>query len=174
MLCQFCKKEEATVHYTEVINNKVKKSHLCENCAKQKGMDIELPFSFGDIIKAISKGIEGLEHIDAKHLSGDAICPECGLEIRELIEQGKMGCAQCYEAFEEVLSDIIQDVQKSPNHKGKVLKILPPSINYNRRIKELEIKLQEAISEERYEDCVHLRDEINTLNDALKNESGDI
>ncbi len=173
MICQFCNKKEATVHYTEVINNKVSKIHLCEDCAKQKGMDIELPFSFGDIIKAISKGIEGLEHFDAKQFHGDVVCPECGLEIQELIKQGKMGCPHCYKAFEEVLSDIIKNVQKAPSHKGKVPKSLPPSINYKRRIKELEKKLQEAINEERYEDCVHLRDEINTLNDALNNESGD-
>ncbi len=174
MICQFCKKNEATVHYTEVINNNVKKTHLCENCAKKKGMDIELPFSFGDIIKAISEGIEGIEgieHIETKHFSENATCPECELEIQELIKQGKMGCAQCYEAFGEVLIDIIQNVQKSPNHKGKIPKFLPPTLNYNRRIKKLEVKLQEAINEERYEECVSFRDEINSLKNALENES---
>ena len=170
MICQSCKKNDATVHYTEVINNNVKKTHLCESCAKQKGMDIELPFSFGDIIKAISEGIEGLEHIETKQFTGVTSCPECGLEIQELIKQGKMGCAQCYEAFEEVLADIIKNVQKSPNHKGKIPKFLPPTFNYKKKIKKLEEKLQGAINEERYEDCVSFRDEINTLKDALENE----
>jgi len=176
MLCQFCKKNAATVHYTEVINNNVKKTHLCESCAKQKGMDMELPFSFGDIIKAISKeigGIEGLEgigHIEAKQFSGETTCPECGLKILDLIKQGKLGCSQCYETFDEVLMDIIQNVQKSPNHKGKTPKVIPKTLNYKRRIKKLEANLRNAINEERYEDCVTFRDEINTLKEALENE----
>jgi len=177
MLCQSCKKNDATVHYTEVINNNVKKTHLCESCAKQKGVDIELPFSFGDIIKAISKGIEGIEdiegieHIETKHFSGEAACPECGLEIQELLKQGKIGCAQCFDVFEEILDDIIKNVQKSPNHKGKIPKFLPPTFNYKSRIKKLEGKLQAAIDKEKYEDCVSFRDEINTLKNALENES---
>ena len=172
MLCQSCKKNEATVHYTEV--NNIKKTHLCEGCAKQKGMDMELPFSFGDIIKAISEeigGIEGIEHIEAKQISSDTVCSECGLEIQDLLKQGKMGCAHCFDAFEEVITDIIKNVQKSPNHKGKIPKTLPPTLNYKRRIKKLEIKLKKAIDEEKYEECVSFRDEINSLKTALENES---
>ena len=91
MICQFCNKKEATVHYTEVINNKVSKIHLCEDCAKQKGMDIELPFSFGDIIKAISKGIEGLEHFDAKQFHGDVVCPRMRVGNSGIDQAGEDG-----------------------------------------------------------------------------------
>jgi protein arginine kinase activator len=34
MLCSECGKNEATVHYTHIINGKKTEKHLCEQCAK--------------------------------------------------------------------------------------------------------------------------------------------
>ena len=40
MKCDICKEREATVHLTEVINDRVTKLHLCEECAREKGVDV--------------------------------------------------------------------------------------------------------------------------------------
>lgn len=39
MLCDNCKKNEATVHMTRVVNGKKSERHLCNACAKQQGED---------------------------------------------------------------------------------------------------------------------------------------
>ena len=33
MLCDKCKKNEAKIYYTEIINGEKKEQHLCEDCA---------------------------------------------------------------------------------------------------------------------------------------------
>ena len=39
MLCQVCKKREATIHFTNVVGSKVEKIHICPHCAEEKGFD---------------------------------------------------------------------------------------------------------------------------------------
>jgi protein arginine kinase activator len=34
MLCDICKKSEATVHLTQIVDGKMLKVDLCESCAK--------------------------------------------------------------------------------------------------------------------------------------------
>ena len=43
MLCENCKEREATVHFTEIMNGRVQKHHLCKECAAQMEM---LPMKF--------------------------------------------------------------------------------------------------------------------------------
>ena len=38
MLCDICKKAEATVHLTQIVEGKMLKVDLCESCAKEKGV----------------------------------------------------------------------------------------------------------------------------------------
>jgi protein arginine kinase activator len=38
MLCENCKEREATVHFTEIMNGRVQKHHLCKECAAQMEM----------------------------------------------------------------------------------------------------------------------------------------
>ena len=35
MLCDRCKKREAKIYYTEVVNGEMKEQHLCEECAAE-------------------------------------------------------------------------------------------------------------------------------------------
>ena len=46
MLCQICKVNEATVRYTEIINNSVTEIHVCQKCAQfeDKAVGTETPF----------------------------------------------------------------------------------------------------------------------------------
>ncbi len=45
MQCCVCKQNEATVHLTEVVDDKVQKLDLCEKCASEKGVDDPTSFS---------------------------------------------------------------------------------------------------------------------------------
>ena len=35
MKCEFCKKENASIHLTQVVNGEMKKLNLCQSCAKK-------------------------------------------------------------------------------------------------------------------------------------------
>jgi len=37
MLCQICGKNTATLHFTQIVENKMSEYHLCEQCAEEKG-----------------------------------------------------------------------------------------------------------------------------------------
>ena len=167
MLCPFCKKNEATIHYTEVLNNQVKKIDVCEACAKAKGINIELPFSFSDILTALSK--EMLGGAVAEKGKKMPACPGCKMRLSDFVKQGRIGCARCYATFAEALQDVLQNVQKLPHHVGKVPRRFWQSEDARRRVAELEKQLREAVTQERYEDCVALRDAIKGLKEARKN-----
>ena len=38
MVCQVCGKSSATVHFTEIHDNKMAEFHVCERCAEEKGL----------------------------------------------------------------------------------------------------------------------------------------
>ena len=54
MLCDVCGKKEATVHLTEIINNNVTKLHICEDCAKEKGAEMEDHFGLSDLLAGLT------------------------------------------------------------------------------------------------------------------------
>jgi protein arginine kinase activator len=95
------------------------------------------------------------------------------MQIQDLLKQGRMGCAECYETFEVMVKDILRNVQKSPSHIGKTPRKFIRSADVKRRITEREKALAQAISEERYEDCVILRDEIRKLKEVLSAHDND-
>jgi protein arginine kinase activator len=164
MRCTLCKKNDATIHYTEVINNKMQKIHLCEACARDKGINIELPFSFSDIMSALTQGLQSLQaDVDEYKSAAATACPTCGLTLKQLVKQGRLGCAQCYEVFDSTLRDIVHSVQKAPQHVGKRPARTHVGQSPAQRIAELEQALAKAVAEERYEDCAPLRDELRRL-----------
>lgn len=168
MLCNACKKNTATIHFTEIINGKTHKLHLCEQCAKEKQIDVELPFSFSDVLSAISEGLEAITQSEPSRETPGPHCTHCGLTMREFTKSGRLGCSHCYDAFEAPLRDIIRSVQKAPHHTGKVPEAFMKTEGTRQRIAELERALQQAVAEERYEDCVAMRDELRQLRASLE------
>jgi protein arginine kinase activator len=49
MLCSICHKNEATVHLTEIVDDKIQKLDLCEPCSKEKGVDDPAAFSLSSV-----------------------------------------------------------------------------------------------------------------------------
>ena len=54
MLCDVCHAKEATVHLTEIINNKITKLHLCEQCAREKSEEMEEHFGLADLLSGLA------------------------------------------------------------------------------------------------------------------------
>lgn len=162
MQCQICNKRDATVHFTQIINNKKVEMHLCQQCAKEKGgYDFGLPLN-------ISSFFAGLLGFDEKQryvqeTKETAVCPGCGMEFEEFQHTGKVGCKSCYTAFENSLNPLIRRIQGSIEHNGKVPAKLAKGISISREISRLKELLLKAVEKEEYESAAELRDKIKAL-----------
>jgi protein arginine kinase activator len=82
-------------------------------------------------------------------------------------KSGKLGCGSCYDVFEEELLPIIGDVHKNAVHVGTV----PTksrggssgSAKSRTKLDQLTAQLENAVSNEEYEEAAVLRDKIREL-----------
>jgi len=161
MLCQICKKREATVYIKQVINGKVTELHLCDKCAEKEGLN-ESFFAPGAIFANLITGLSFLE--SSLELEEETKCPGCGISYSEIMNKGKIGCSFCYDTFGDYLTPILERVHGRVTHRGKV----PRRIRTKGRLLEkaiynLRLKLEEAVKKEEYERAARLRDKIKKL-----------
>lgn len=152
MLCDSCKKREARIHYTSVINGVVQEQHLCEICAT--GFHEAAMNDF-----PVHKLFEGLFN--------DKKCPVCNLSYENFRANGKLGCSNCYEAFGDDLKRVIKGIHGHTHHKGKLPKRGYSKISYKKNIEELNRNIEQAIKNEEYEKAAMYRDEIKRLKDMM-------
>jgi len=164
-LCQVCEKNNATIHFTKIINGNVEERHLCDLCAKNNNdLDFDLPFSFQKIFTGLIDSIqEGQAKV--KNIS----CPKCGLTYERFMKNGKFGCSNCYEVFKEDVESLLKGIHGHNEHNGKIPKRANKSILQKREIETLRIDLQNAIEDEDFEKAALLRDEIKIIKDNLDN-----
>ena len=82
----------------------------------------------------------------------------------ELRRTGRAGCADCYQSFEDILLPYIRKLQGATAHVGAAhTPAGTPEQPQQDTAQALKNKLQEAISQENYEEAARLRDEIRRL-----------
>ena len=169
MKCDICAKVDATVHLTEIIDNKMTKLHLCEECAKNKGAEMEEHFGLSDLLA-------GLADFEAKvtpKKEARIKCPKCGLTYQDFKKTGRLGCGECYAAFERSLAPLIKRIHGGATHLGKApgkmskvpkaQKVLSKKKEAVNTLEEMQARLQRAIKLEEFEDAAKLRDRIREL-----------
>jgi len=162
MLCDKCKKNEATINFTQVTNDKKINYHLCEDCAQKLGFQNPLkavPFPLGDFLssmvdKDFTEGAGALVQVSCSH---------CGLTFAEFSKSGKFGCGKCYHSFHTQLDDLLRKIHGSNRHVGRLphgdeLKMEPL-----RKERELQDKLRNAIRNEEFEKAAELRDKLKLI-----------
>lgn len=156
--CSICG-QEATVHLTQIINNKMHKVDLCESCAQNKGVTDPEGFALADLLgksNFVSK-TEG---------DSDLSCPKCNYTTAEFRRTGRLGCAQCYVTFVEQVRPVLVDMHVGVRHVGKVPELAMKRLKSQQTLADLKSNLSAAIAEEAYERAAELRDEIATLESA--------
>lgn len=166
MLCDICHKNEATVHYTEIVHNQMIKMDLCEECAKVKGVGVQSPFSISDLLS-------GLAEMDAGANFEDPVCKCCGLSFTGFRKSGRLGCAECYETFKVPLESLIKTIHKSSKHAGKQFGMHTVAEQHKfsdeEKLNQLKQKLHLAVEKEEYELAAQLRDQIKEIEKELNN-----
>lgn len=167
MKCDMCDKE-AVVHLTQVVNGEMKEVHLCEEHAKEQGIDINSPISITDILMGLGDAKQGIEH----HLS--PACPRCGMARDEFRKTGRLGCADCYNTFMAELAVAIKAMHHSTQHVGKIPAREGLQTRIKSQIARLQKDLQSAISREDYEQAASIRDQISEIRSASDEEGGEV
>lgn len=155
--CDLCD-NQATVHLTQILDNKIHKVDLCESCAQAKGVTDPNGFSLAELlIKSASGEGSGMQ-------TGGA-CPSCGYDPKDFRKSGRLGCPSCYEHFGETIRSILGNMHKGTRHCGKVPSNLDAALSSREEVQRLEEELRKAVAAERYEEAAEFRDRI----EALKN-----
>jgi protein arginine kinase activator len=181
MLCDICKKREATIHIQEIVNSNKKAMHLCSECAVKKSQN-DPSFDFGgfnlaEMLYNISEshgGIPGLKvpHKDTDESSQETLtqkCPSCNWTLKALRQTGRVGCPECYKVFREVIDNALENMHRGKLHVGKKPGAQSPDTTSNLMLElmNLQKELDEVIQREEYEKAAKLRDKIHSLKDKI-------
>lgn len=168
MKCERCKKNDATIHLSEIVKDVKSEVHLCEHCAKDVGLNTRGPgFSF-----SLPEMLTFMNVDELVDYSDGQICSTCGCSFPEYKREGKLGCPDCYIYLENRIEGIISDYYGEKKYSGKV----PFNRNFTfdkpdhttstksgYSVSELKAELERAVQEERYEEAALLRDRINDI-----------
>ena len=181
MLCDKCKKNEATVHIKEFHDGACRTMHLCNECARRK--DSELPLgeqndlgvNLAEVLFNIEKFAKTVQAAPPGQPEGgkdaELACPKCHWTASMIKDSGgKLGCPECYRTFGKMISDAIARIQRGTIHLGK-----RPGGNagadsparINAELRHLQADLRRMIAGEEYEAAAVCRDRISELREQL-------
>ena len=160
MVCDACKKQQATVHLTEIVNDQMTELHLCETCANEKGAQVESHFGLADLLAGLAdvgKATDVEEDVAVK------TCANCGMTYDDFRRVGRLGCAECYTTFKRSLASLLKRIHGAPHHVGKMPVRLMKAPAAKVELSELKRRLERAIEAEEFEEAVQLRDRIREM-----------
>lgn len=158
--CSNCD-NQATVHLTQIINNKIIKVDLCESCAQAKGVTDPEGFSLADLLNKAQAVAQG-EDMSLQ-------CPDCGLQTADFRRTGRLGCSSCFPIFAPLLRPVLEDMHVGTSHNGKIPDVALSRQSATAHLEELERALEKAIADEAYEDAAKYRDQIQSFKEDPAN-----
>src|SRR3954471_1669411 len=162
MLCCGCKEREAKVHLTQIVQDKMQKVDLCEECAKQKGVNDPAGFSLADLLLGLGASQE-METAAGSEMKW----PSCGFTQADFKKAGRLGCSQCYQTFADGLEQLLKSMHKGTRHRGKVPAALRETQDPAEKLKALQKKLEKAVNDENFEQAAQCRDAIKEPKERL-------
>jgi protein arginine kinase activator len=161
MRCQICKKNEATIHLTEITDGVRTEMHLCEHCAQEEGVAVKSHLPINELLSSLLA-----TQPSDDELLGDSeqkvACPHCGFTLDQFTKEAVFGCPYDYEVFEKSLLPLLEKAHDGKTtHCGKA-----PSKTSDDAKKQIELitlrqQLEAAVKNEDYELAAELRDKIN-------------
>lgn len=169
MLCQNCGKYEATTHVKRIVNGETAEAHLCSDCAAVLGYtDVFGGFTntFSDLLGSFF-GEPAVSALSSRTVR----CEKCGNTFNDIVNSGKLGCADCYRTFYDKLLPSIQRIHGKTRHEGKTPKAVKVEADSpQNKIIRLEKELKDAVERQDFEKAAQLRDEIKAVKESGKNE----
>lgn len=160
MLCDNCKERDAIINLTQVEHDSKVTLHLCEQCAQQKGVETGgaiMKSPLGNFLGALGKGAALVPATEGGR------CPSCGSSLRDFRDTGRLGCDQCYVAFDAHLRDLLRRLHGSSQHVGERYETPGDAADPRSHLLELKAQLRRAVEGENFELAAELRDRIRVL-----------
>lgn len=116
--CDKCS-NEATVHEVVIKGGKQHEKHLCEQCAKGDGLPVQTHAPLTSLLtQYITQQTDAAATVATGVAPGlaQATCTGCGLGFAQFRQSGLLGCALCYEAFEQQLGPLLARAHEGGTH----------------------------------------------------------
>lgn len=166
MLCQLCKKREASVCINVDMNGVKTQQFICELCAeKHKLRENPSGEAILSLLGEIKKA-EAERESQSEQQYPDTMCYNCGMQYKDFKKYGQVGCPKCYDAFTAPLSSIIKKI----THQDTV-EVSEEESKKPNKLMLLQLQLKRCIENENYEEAAKIRDSINELRSK---EQGDV
>lgn len=171
MLCENCKKNNATTYFKQNINGNIQEVYLCSECAAKLDMG-GMSSSLFDFFMPSQFRVRA-EREQKK-------CG-CGTTFYNISKTGKVGCPDCYETFRNELAAVLKKINGAKQHTGRCpqrfengktedKKVSQPEVKEENLEAKLRKELENAIKCENFEEAAKLRDQIKALKEEQGNE----
>ncbi len=151
MKCEICHINDAEQPIVKTENGVAKELYVCKSCASQLKVGQIGKYSMADVLFDFSSAKQSEENEPPKI---EQACPTCGTTFAVIHRDHRVGCPDCYAAFEEQLDRMVAVYNSSEFDLVRT------------DVDNLKQKLEAAIADERYEDAAVLRDLINSKEKA--------
>lgn len=170
MMCEECGMNPAVFHFVTIHNEERTERNLCPSCmAKYKqqlpGIDIK---NLAGILNNLIEGKPGAKKESIDPETAAITCEQCGMTYGEFKKCGMLGCAECYHAFREPMTALLQRIHGNTQHAGRIPGGVHSGTSIRMNIDRLRQQLQKAVAAEEYEQAAKLRDAIRALTAQLE------
>lgn len=165
MLCEDCGKNAATMHFVVMGMGGHKSTiSLCGECARarQQALFGALGLDMTSLLSGIWSGSQA-----ATGVQSGKTCDKCGMSAGDIAREGKVGCANCYVAFQDVLEPLLRRIHGRARHVGKIPGRAGAGLKVQRELDQLREEQKVAIEREAFEDAARIRDQIRALEAQL-------
>ena len=162
MLCQNCKKREATVHRTETVNGQLCESHLCAQCAA---------YTYGEFEKNVGNAVKA--GLFGEEPRGEKVCPVCGTRFTDFEKTGLLGCPSCYDVFKTELLPHIARIQGKVKHTGKDGGVYTSEHDLRIQTTSLQDELEAALKGRDYARAGRIHEQLDAIKKKLAGKTDD-
>jgi protein arginine kinase activator len=153
MLCDECKKNQATYHSIKKINGETSERHLCGECQQKYA---------GGGFSSLSGLFSGFNTMFSEPPRRKTIqCSKCGTTAEQFLKTGFVGCSNCYTDLDEIITPVIKRVQGDVQHTGKMP--LGRGADHGAEYARIKKQLDKAVEEQNFEEAMILRDRMRAL-----------
>lgn len=156
--CSWCEAAPATLQMVELVSGNRRMVQICTACAMRMGR------GEGRLREWLTKC--GSPTPPGVTAAAEGVCPGCGLTAARWREEGRLGCAECYDAFADLLATAIPSLTVGEAPTAKEPRSVPPTSGSqataaaaaDRQDALLQRELDEAVEREDFERAATLRD----------------
>ncbi|MDX1805876.1 MAG: UvrB/UvrC motif-containing protein [Paenisporosarcina sp.] len=172
MICENCKQRPAKVTVTQVHNGAQVQRHYCDVCAQEfHPYHLDFQQDALSLHQLLSNWFGSTETKQPQEKTQPELntCSYCGWTFQQFLNQGKFGCAECYESFHGQLPEVFKKLHNgNVKHIGKAPGSFGQTLQLKKQIESIRTEMRTAIEIENFEEAARLRDEARALEEQLQ------